>query len=474
MVFNSRINSVVKDICMLHYNISKIKKSLIETRWLLVFIFFYIIFFFQYLYSLPYMDGAYDFLQSMNMYRYGMAGYIHSAPAVHTPLKSILFTVLFNLFGIGVMQYTILGLITGVLGIIGFYYLSKKLFNKEMSILVTLFFATSPLIFVNSIFSMRDVLITSFYLSSLAFYIRKKYLWYSIAATCAVFSKEPALLLPVAVCIVEAASFFHEKKSWKRLLLLDIPFMGVACWWVLLHANHIQSWDYVFNNKSRQSIYAIALYNLATFQFLNIIFYENILHLFFLNFNWVFWLIGLIGLSIYVRSNKNSPPASFQNIKTIAILLLFFIGFSLTVLSIPTYTITRYIIPLIPCMYLFAVWGVYQLKNYRYIFSPALIFLVLIHMLSMVASVDPVSVKLWGTEKLYDQTLYKLDTKLGGSDAVLYNLQLASIINKRSYIVLHTIPQTTQNCGGYQHSVSQRVNKVLGIHYKYLLLCKLQ
>jgi hypothetical protein len=125
-------------------------------------------------------------------------------------------------------------------------------------------------------------------------------------------------------------------------------------------------------------------------------------------------------------------------VKTICVIILFFIIYLITVLGFQTFTITRYGLPLIPLALIFYAKFIYELSKESTILK--LIFIIVIPIISIISiyySLDPVSRRMWGTDNFAGQEIYPLNQFLAGNDGLVYNLQalrVAKIRNDTAYL----------------------------------------
>lgn len=253
----------------------------------------------------------------------------------------------------------------------------KRVFNEKVAIFSSCLLALSGLYLSTGAFGLNDFILTVLILIAFAFYLKKKYLFYFTSISLAVLTKETAIFFVISVLLVD---FFLKRK---RTALHIIPFIVFFCWLGVLHFTGEPLWNsYNFSKtNSHGSIYTM-LYNLITFGFFNRFAYENWLHLFVFNYNWIYSLFVLVSF-LFIKESKRK--------KEFAIIGIFSFLFIVLVLGFQTWTITRYVLPLLPFLYLFAMYGAFKLR-----FTPlwiAIIFLT--SFLSLTQSSDPVSKHLW-------------------------------------------------------------------------------
>jgi hypothetical protein len=113
----------------------------------------------------------------------------------------------------------------------------------------------------------------------------------------------------------------------------------------------------------------------------------------------------------------------------VRIMLLFIAAYSLIVLSFQTYTITRYILPLLPFVYLLAANALVRLKVSYIVLS----FVLLASIASLVSSNDPVSNVIWNKYQVFGDSFYI--RKNDGFDGITYNMQFLFISRQRNDII---------------------------------------
>lgn len=334
---------------------------------------------------------------------------------LHPPLILALMDFFYFLFGYWSTNF--LGLMLGIAGIVAFYYIAKDLFNKKIAILSSCLLSLSGLYLSTGLVDLYEFVMTVMILISFAFYLRSKYVLYAIFISLAVLTKETAIIFAGCVLLIE---LFQKKR---QLVPLLIPFV-VLCGWVdVLYMSGHQLWNqYNYSpTKSHGSVYTM-IYNLFTFGFFNKYAYENWLHLFVFNFNWVFTLFTCISL-FYIKENKKK--------KELLIIGIFTLTFLIIVLGFQTWTINRYTLSLLPFLYLFAIYGATKLR-YSLIW---IIFIFWIALVSLSSSNDPISNSIWPKIQVFDQQFYL--KRIDGGDAITYNLQYLNVMKERTIMLSH-------------------------------------
>lgn len=397
---------------------------------------------------IPYLDGNIDFVKSYDFFSGGFEKLFQNWTSIHPPVKEFVVSLFFAIFSINSYSYTIIGSVFGVLGIVLFYSLISKLSDKKIAGIGIFILATNPLFISVGIFSLTDYILAIFIIGSFYFYLEKRYMLLLLFLNFSVLTKETGFLLPASMMLAEIILIkktFSLKKSGNilTLLILTTPFLTTYFWHIFLESQGKPLWsEWNFSTTAnRGSIYTI-IHNLTSFSFLNKYAYQNWLHLFILNFNWIYWLVFFIGILITPKKTlvhnlilAFSKPT--QKDKVILSSTIFFLLYILTVLSFQTYTIPRYILPLIPFLIIaFSKSVQIIIERLKIKFNLILIPILLLNVISLFFSVDPISTKIWGREKIFGENIYSLRRHFAGSDGITYNMQYATIVKKRTNEIL--------------------------------------
>lgn len=355
----------------------------------------------------PYLDGDVEFLIAVNFFR---GHYLTNWTPYHPPLKLFLSSLFFYPFGF--YSYSLLGYFFGVVGIIALYSIAKKLFDQKTAIVSSLLLSVSGMYISTGVFSVNDFLMTVFLLVSFALYVNKKYTLAAVMACFVVLSKESGIFFPVSMILVEA----FQKKF--RLINM-LPFLVLFGWIFFLHSTGHTLWNsWNFSETRQHGSVVTLLTNVFQGKIFNKYAYENWLHLFVFNYHWVLWLVALFVL-----------PKILWN-KKLSIIFLFSFLYSLLILSFQTYSITRYILPLLPFLYLEVSLKITQTK-FQFIFLPLVFYTVL---MSLFTSSDPISNKIWQKNQILNEKFY-INKDIDGNDGITYNMQFLYLTRERNAII---------------------------------------
>ena len=363
---------------------------------------------------------------------------------VHPPIKFLFVAGLFRLFGISVISYTFFGLITGIIGLVAFYYLCKYLFSLPIARLACIIFATQPLILANALFSLLDYLLMIYVIFCLLALDRKHYIWYAVLASSVTLIKETGILLPISVGIIEGILIIHafcqrKRISVKHVMSILTPFIVFYGWYLYTTSFNQSLWnEYIFTPTAKYGAVYTVFSNLITLHFLNGYAYQQWLQFFILNFNWVFWLVIILVFLNTLHKKGISPFISNIDLnkkKEFTQLGLFSFLYFLTVLSIQTFTIPRYALPLYPFFILLSAISIHVITPSGSKAKIMLYFIISILLfIRLFFSLDPFSIRIWNTSNILNENLYSLQSTIDGNDGITYNMQYLLLTHKRSAI----------------------------------------
>src|SRR3989344_4084697 len=349
-------------------------KNLAEKKYLIFAIVVYLSLNLPFFGSIPYLDGNIDFVKAHDFYSGGFDKLFLNWTSIHPPFKEIVVNIFYKLSGVSAQAYEALGISIGVLGIYFYYLLTHVLLGNKISRLATLLLATSPLFISVGFFALTDFILTVFLLASLYFYIEKKYLYFGIFASLANLTKETGIVFISSIILVEIFFFLRRLLNRKipslqptKILGIGLPLLTSALWYSFLKSEGKSLWSaWNFSDVSDKGSFYTILNNLFTFNFINKYALQNFLQLLVLNFNWIFWLLFLIGVLLFVIRKKSFLLSKLsednQESKTFLIIFTFIFVYLLTVLTFQTYTIPRYALPIFPFLFLGVSWSITKIQ----------------------------------------------------------------------------------------------------------------
>lgn len=416
-------------------------------------LFIFSLLFLPHIMSLPYLDGSIDFTQTVLYHIGGFPLYFQIFSSIHPPLKIFLYDFLYSIFGIHAAITTLTGYLWGILGIVSFFLLLKKLAPGSEKI-GTLLLALNPLFLAAGLFSLTDYILTNLLLTTLTAYVFKKKIIFVICLSGLVLTKETGLLAPIIFLIIGLLVFlknkFHKEKT--DFFLYSIPLAAYYIWGLFLKTQNKSSWnDWIFAETKNQGTFYTIFHNITTLHIFNKFAAQHFLQLFFLNFNWIIIAISIY-ITIIILKRKENRKKIVHKItlfdaqsKTVLFILIFCILYVLTVLTLQTYTIPRYALPIIPFLILWFSVVATQLKNLL-IRITAIFVIFLFTILGLFFSIDPIANALWGKVEVLGQNVYATNYHLSGNDGLTYNYQYLLIIKERTEII-HGKLLPTEHCG---------------------------
>lgn len=394
--------------------------------------------------TIPYLDGNIEFVQAFNFFHGGLNEYFKNWNTVHPPFKLFLAFPFYSYLGVKQLSYSLPGIILGVLGIISIYRLTKRMFGKKVASSSAILFSAYPMVIATSIFMMRDFILTTVILISILFYFEKRFLFYAVFASLAILTKETGIILTASILFVETVTVLVNKRieikgKILRYFSVIFPFVIYYLWKIVLSNNGKTSWsEWIFtNNENKSAIYTI-LHNLTTFEFINPYAFEHWSQLLFLNFNWIYILLILFSMLTAIKTFFLHKKFKLKMSDT-TIIYLFIFTFTLiylfTVLSLQTYTIPRYALPILPFILIGTALAINKIKSIN-LRKVTFLTIFLIEFVSLYTSLDPIALKLWGKEKILGQDIYATRHHLAGNDGITYNLQYLLVAKTRSDAIL--------------------------------------
>lgn len=242
-------------------------------------------------------------------------------------------------------------------------------------------------------------------------------------------------------------NFFHQYAQAHFLQLIYLNFNWVYILIIVFgFLRLIKTTKFDFIKKSSQNFFGFRAFlfllgSFLIFSFLIIKFQkwtDPLLSPIQMNFNGLYWIFLLGGFlyttrridlkKFFVYLNKElkeNPPA-----KTSLAMALFFVLFTLTVITFQVWQTPRYNLPLIPILIITA--SLVIAKHLQKIPFYMLLLLSAVNFIGLYFSWDPISRIIWDTGSRANQTVYTIDADIIGNDALVYNLQYLLIMKKRS------------------------------------------
>jgi hypothetical protein len=207
----------------------------------------------------------------------------------------------------------------------------------------------------------------------------------------------------------------------EQLLILWPAFLAYLLLKILLNVYHMTEWRDVMYNPSNQSSYQIVIDNLAHLKFINTYFTSNITNLFVYYFNWL--IPAIILLTSIPLVHWLTKKASKRQKHLLVFWLFISFSYILFVFSFPTWTIVRYIIPVLPFFIILASIGLnVTFKKVSWVIP--LVLIVFWFTLGNFSNLDPITNKLnKGSLKSMGESFYAIKFYDNSYERIAYNVK---------------------------------------------------
>lgn len=423
---------VVDDLDTSNVNMKTIKNNL----YMLFPLGIFSLLFLPFITTVPMLDGNIDFVKSHYFFIGGFPLYFANFTSIHPPLKIFLTDILYFIFGENYIVFNLLGVLFGYIAIISTYFIGKAFDHKKVGLMASLLLSIQPLFIASGIYGLNDFLLTSLILLSISLYLYRKYAFLSAALTLVALAKETGLLVIILFLCIDF--FCSRKKYVVTFFPYVLPLATYTLWSWFLHTSGKGAWkDWIFTDTADRGTFYTVANNIINLKIFNVYALQHWAQLLFLNFNWILIILATFSTCLYFSKKHNRHFfARFimnydQKSKATIFIVLFCFLYGLTVLTLQTYTIPRYALPIIPFLLLWFSVSIFTItKNSarNIIIGIAFIFTVL----GLFGSVDPVATVLWGKTRILGQDIYATNIRLSGNDGITYNLQYLLIAQRRT------------------------------------------
>lgn len=413
-----------------HHNGIPIKKWFSENKTILLFILCFVLLsvkvidYFFIWDALQYYDSLMIMIDNFNA---DFSGIYNLYLCTHVSLGYTLWVMLSQLFYEGTVSIQIADIVLAGISIYAYYQILRKLLREKYSdtilALATVPYAFSP--FVMGLVGNMNLDSATMYFAVIFFACllwNYEYLgWIFAFFFC--FTKEPAVIYYVVFVIAKViCDYFAENRFhlWKLAKfgfgnIKNYIFAFPAVLWIVLNKiNQVGGW-----NQDSARLWDNNGWNCFGFNSHDVSI--ELKQVFFLNFNWLFWLTILLGIIILCIKRVKIKRSIYKILVPIGIMGISVIVFACVYI---TYTLPRYIVPIIPSLYLIATVIVGNSKSN--FFKTWNILMAILLLIQSFQSVDPVENKIFpllvtGNQK--NDVLYQPDVDVFFSDQHTYNRQ---------------------------------------------------
>jgi 4-amino-4-deoxy-L-arabinose transferase-like glycosyltransferase len=183
---------------------------------------------------LPYFwdEAGYYIPAALDFYHFGRLVPSSTLPTGHTPLIVIYLALAWRAFGFSPLITRVAMIVIAAGTLTGVYALGRRAGNREIGFWVALLLAVSPLFFAQCALAHLDLAAGFFTLLALLAVLDAHPWGFAVASTCAVLSKETAvILLPVAGLFswweLRRTGNFRARSWW---IAYSVPFLALVAW----------------------------------------------------------------------------------------------------------------------------------------------------------------------------------------------------------------------------------------------------
>lgn len=376
-----------------------------------------------------YAYGSASIQEAVKRFNADFAGVYDLYLANHASLGYSLWVILFQLVQSGTMSVQIADITLAGVGIYAYYQILRKLLGKKYSdkilAILTIPYAFSPFVLglVGNI--NMDSATMHFAIIFIALSLYQYDYLEIIFAFLLCFTKETAVVYYAVYLIAKIFCEYSFQNTFKIVGLLKYGFSNVKnyvytfpliLWLALYKLNPNGGWNGEtasgWNNEG-WNCFGVSGYVIPI----------KLKQVFFLNFNWFFWLIIIAGIALLCVKKIKIESETAKNLIPIGIM-----GVSVIVVGCLyiTFVLPRYIVPMIPGLYLVAtsLFGCKCLNEKKmYYFTFLISFLLLLQSFTVI---DPVMSSVFPMKMIgygENSTIYKVGNEDRFDDHISYNRQ---------------------------------------------------
>ena len=347
--------------------------------------------------------------------------------ASHATLGYSLWVIFFQLIRDGIASMQIADIILAGISIFAYYLILKKLlgrkYTNQILALATVPFAFSP--FVLGIIGIINIDSAAMYFA-IIFIACSLYNYECLELIFAFlfcFTKENAVIYYVVYIIAKIVCEYVFHQSFHFWGLLKFGFGNVKNY---MYAIPAALWMFLYklNSNAGWGSEEAALWDSEGFNCFGISQYvipEKLKQIFFINFNWFFWVSIVLGIIIMCVRKFKIEKELMEILIPISVMGLSMIAFGCLYI---TYVLPRYIVPIIPIIYLLAVTIIGNFRDRTFIIWSGFISIFLL--IQSFYTIDPVMSSVFPTISIgYDrhEKLNRLGKEDRFDDHMVYNRQ---------------------------------------------------
>jgi hypothetical protein len=299
---------------------------------------------------LPYFwdEAGYYVPAALDFYRHGLLIPRTTAPSGHPPLVMVYLGLVWRLFGFTEVVTRMAMLVVAAASVVATYMLACEVAGCEVGIWGATLLALSPLFFAQSSLVLLDLPVACFTALAVLFLLQERWFLFALASTCAVLSKETAVvMLPIVWVFMLISRNERRLRVWAALVSPTLP-LGA---WALYY--HHQTGFWTGNPQYLQ-------YNLySAFTPFHIVrsFVARCYEVLVQGFNWVLTAGAVVGIWWMKRSRRarkmrkahdlaESPNTLWSPFTVLALSIT--CGYVLMLSFVGGAVLSRYMLPVVP------------------------------------------------------------------------------------------------------------------------------
>jgi hypothetical protein len=339
-----------------------------------------------------------------------------------------------------IVQFNLFLTLFTLAGIFAFYkilefFIGDRASGAELA-LMTAVFAFQPAVLSSCVHLTLDPGLVAAFLFLILAFLKERYIWAALIGVFLVFTKDTGLLLlPLApvfafICYPDRRDLMQVKRAGAALLFPLISF-GIYALYKTQIAHLPLFWGGLGNNEKL----FLQLVNVFAFDRPLLV---QLIQGFVLSFQWVLTAVLIVLAAVYlIRFRRSSPQGERRSI-------VFTTGLFIAVLYIVTrfrpYSNPRYLLPFYPIALLLLFQLTAACVRNKYARSGMAFIYLALFIPSLYRTLDPVSMKIFGTFDFGKHKMLKMTSLTGGErsgfgrDQLVYNLQFLQFHYMQDYV----------------------------------------
>lgn len=358
----------------------------------------------------------------------------------HPPLLQGLIALAFGLVGRSPAAYTAVGVACFAVGALMVNAVVGRCYAPRAAFAATLLLYSCPLVLVNTFYPTHEMVLLAVVSSALYFFAADRVVPFRWSLIPLVLLKQTALVALASFLAARLLDRLRHGAARRRLAYDLADFLPAAAagltWAVFLHVVGGSEWrGDLLGQVPGRSTYAYLGDRLLHLGVFNAFLRRNLENALIHNWQWSIALSALaLMLGTGARRRESPSPAAFR---CTAFLTIFSLSYALLVLSIPTWTIPRYGIPLLLGPYV--ALGVAAARiGHRARFAALVTVLWVVSWVANLSSLDPVTAR-HGRIEIHGQRLYDTPEENAGADRLTYNLQFLDAVASQNALVARAL-----------------------------------